>query len=496
MFRICLQNIARLFVAALVYLTMSAHCHASVKVGPKVVGNNGLYNYSPSIIQNGNVQQFWWCGQGQNPNNPSQNSDTIQYESINLSTGATVGPLTVLGETPGGWDSAYTCNPKVVEGSFTNPLGNGTTYTYAMYYVGTANTAGTFNSIGVAFSNDGISWNKYPSPVISYDPADTGYGVGQPAAYNSNGASNIWLLYEDDYPSLEHVLATTTDGVHFTSQGTLTTNGLNQVEIAGQSSASAPSWGDAAFDYSTNEWYAVFNMNVRNPSTTGGITERGQYGVVVYRIPASDLLNGASPWKQVFSADTNLTGYESNFIPSFLRDIYGNVNVSGTYPDIEIYTSASMPPPPWNASPSDRGNSGGVGQWDISWVVWTPNANLIPFNRYYNGTVHEVTSGWVDPNGGFSLESTLAYVYERPFQTATTALYGCVSGNNNYFVSTASDCEGQLFLGISGYVYPTAGSGRVALYRCRTNTDHFVSLDPNCEGQTEESVLGYADTSD
>jgi hypothetical protein len=50
----------------------------------------------------------------------------IQYGSINLSTYATVDPLTVLSETPGAWDSVYMCNTQLVEGVFTNPLGNGT----------------------------------------------------------------------------------------------------------------------------------------------------------------------------------------------------------------------------------------------------------------------------------------------------------------------------------------------------------------------------------
>ena len=422
-------------------------------------------------------------------------SDTIQYQSINLSTGATVGPETVLGETPGAWDSVYTCNAQVVKGSFTNPLGNGNNYTYAMYYVGTDQGAGTLNSIGVAFSNDGITWAKYPTPVISYNPNDAGYGVGQPAPYNSNGGSGIYLLYETTYPSESHIYATSTDGIHFTTQGTITTNGLTEVGTAGQSSYSAPTWGDAAYDSAAGYWYAVFNMNVRNPSTVGGVTERGQYGSMVYKIPASSLVTGTTAWQQVFTVDTNLTGYESNFIPGFLRDIYGNVNVSGAYPQIEIYTSASIPQPAWNATPATRGNSGGIGQWNIAWDVWTPNATLTPFHRYYNGSVHEVTTGWIDLSGGFNLESTQGYLYESPQTGFTTPLYGCVAGNNNYFVSPASNCEGQIFLGIDGYVSSSAGSGLVALYRCRTSADHFVTEDPNCEGQTYESLLGYAKAS-
>lgn len=488
------QVIRCLLVLTLIVLSISGN--ASTIVGSKVVGNQGVYNYSPSVIQNGDVQQFWWCGQAKNPNNSSQNTDTIQYESINLTSHATVGPITVLGETPGAWDSAYICNAQVVEGVFTNPLGNGITYTYAMYYVGIAQVTGGHNSIGVAFSNDGITWAKYPNPVITYNPNDTGYGVGQPAPYNSNGASGIWLLYESTYPSQSHYLAISTDGVHFTTQGTITTNGLNEVGLAGESTYSPPNWGNAAYDWKTGYWYAVFNMPLRNPSTTGGITERGQIGAIVYRIPTASLLTGDTPWQQVFTVDTNLTGYESNFIPGLLRDMYGNVNVSGSYPNIEIYTSASIPQPAWNATPATRGNSGAVSQWNIAWDVWTPSKPLIPFNRYVNDSVHEVTTGWIDPSAGFHLEATLAYLYESPQPGFTVPLYGCVEGNHDYFVSSASNCEGQLFLGIDGYVSSAPGSGLVALYRCYTGADHFVSIDPKCEGQTTEALLGYAPSQD
>ena len=91
----------------------------------------------------------------------------------------------VLAETPGAWDSAFTCNPKVIGGVFENPLGDGQTYTYAMYYVATAEISGVNNSIGVAFSNDGIALEEISAaghPVN--DP--NAYGVGQPALYNAD----------------------------------------------------------------------------------------------------------------------------------------------------------------------------------------------------------------------------------------------------------------------------------------------------------------------
>lgn len=92
------------------------------------MGRIALDDYSPSVIQSGGIEQFWWCGQGSNPNKPSQISDTILYATIDLAMGKASIPTTVLGETPGAWDSAYTCNRQVVAGVLANPLGDGQTY--------------------------------------------------------------------------------------------------------------------------------------------------------------------------------------------------------------------------------------------------------------------------------------------------------------------------------------------------------------------------------
>ncbi len=453
-----------------------------------VMGRFGLDDYSPSVIQSGNIEQFWWCGQGSNPNKQSQISDTIQYATIDLRTGTASTPTAVLGESPGAWDSAYACNPQVVGGVFANPLGDGQTYLYAMYYVGTASHAGVANSIGVAFSNDGISWKKYPQPVI-LTPTQTYYGVGQPAPYNADQKSGIWLFYEDIHKpdGAQHIEATSLDGVHFQIAGTLTTNGMNP-------NPSAPTWGDIAYDPISDYWYAIFNMQVRNPASTGNYQERGQLGVTLYRIPAGSLLTGASPWEQLHSFDTNATGNESNFIAGFLRDQYGNLNI-GPYPTIEMFTSISNPKPAWNSSVGGAAGSATLQYWDIGTVEWTPNQPFLPLNAYANKSVHEVTTGWIDPNGQFAFQSTLGYLYESPQLGATLAFYGCKNGSMDYFISTDSACEGARVLGIDGYGYaqPQAGPSLTPLYRCSSGQDHFVSTDPGCAGEDPAPVfLGYA----
>jgi hypothetical protein len=443
-------------------------------------GKANVYDYSPSVIQSGDLQQLWWCGADYNTQHSTQFSDTIQYQSLDLSTNKKYGPVEVLAETKGAWDSVYTCNPKVVGGAFDNPLGDGKNFTYALYYVGFGSTPEINNQIGVAFSNDGISWTKLPHPIISAESQD-GYGVGQPAVYNTDHQGGIRMFYEDYSFTIHHVEAISSDGVHFVQLGTLTTNGLDP---------DWPTWGDMAYDPKSGYWYAGFNSPVRDQSTTGDEPERGSYGIRLYRIPDGSLLTGATPWELITTVDTNSTGYESNFLPGFVRDMYGAL-LAG--PAIQTFMSISNPPPRWNASAASAGVSGSIGYWDIASSTWTPDHPLVPFNRYFNQSTHEVTTGWIDPKGGFSLQSTLGHLYQTPQQGATVQLYGCKGGTMDYFVSLDHACEGSRILGMNGYAYsqPVAGLNLVALYRCSSGHDHFVSIDPKCEGQTTQELLGY-----
>jgi hypothetical protein len=469
-----------MLLVALGMMLVTVSC-STAQLGAGMIGRVGKYDYSPSVIQSGDVRQFWWCGLATNPTRSSQKTDAILYESVNLTTGETEGPLTVLAETKGAWDSEYLCNPKVIGGSFDNPLGDGQSFQYAMYYVA---TDGITNNIGVAFSQDGINWKKYPQPIIR-SSSENSYGVGQPAVYNSDHKAAISMFYEDSNPITHHVAATSNDGVHFTVQGALTTIGLDP-------DSPEASWGDMAYDFKTGYWYAAFNRPLRAPSTTGNVLERGQLGIELYRIPDSALLTGSTPWQQLSTIDSNMTGYESNFIAGFVRDLYGNVNV-GSYPVIQMYVSVSNPQPGWNESPADAATSAQPDEWDIAPANWTPDNPLMPFLRYFNGTVHEVTTGWVSPSAGFQQESLLGHLYENPQQGATVPFYGCKNGDWDYFVSTDSACEGHRILGRNGYGYaqPIAGLNLIALYRCRGRHDHFVSQDSKCEGQTVDGILGY-----
>jgi hypothetical protein len=454
------------------------------------LGRAGLDDYSPTAIQVGNVQQVWWCGQAQNPDNHDQDTDTILYATYNVVTKEKSEPTVVLAETAGAWDSAYTCNPKVVGGTFTNPLGDGQTYSLALYYTATNATSGLGNAIGVAFSNDGAHWKKYPQPVIPISTIQY-YGIGQAAVYNTDAKSGIMMFYEDlAGPTNAHYQATSTDGIHFTTLGALTTRGMENdyVDVT---------WCDMAYDSATSYWYAAFNMPRRATSTTGGVLELGQMGIALYRISGGSLLSGATPWERVATFDTNLTGHEANFLGGFLRDKYGNLNV-GSYPILQLFTSISNPASAWDASPGDAASSGGPDNWDIGIVQWDPSKPMMPLNLYKNDSTEETTTGYVDPKGNFKLQSVQAQLYSGPQNGATVPVYGCKSGTTSYFLSPDSGCSGSLLIGLNGYALPTSSAlpGKVPLYSCGATEHKFISNRSDCgdksAGKSKGALIGFA----
>src|ERR1700723_2625188 len=94
---------AGVFVAVLSALLVATGCNyiSSNKPSGAFLGRARAYDYSPSAIQIGNMQQFWWCGEATNPVLASQSTDTILYSTIDVTNQSTSVPVVVLAETPG-----------------------------------------------------------------------------------------------------------------------------------------------------------------------------------------------------------------------------------------------------------------------------------------------------------------------------------------------------------------------------------------------------------
>jgi hypothetical protein len=106
---------------------------------------------------------------------------------------------------------------------------------------------------------------------------------------------------------------------------------------------------------------------------------------------------------------------------------------------------------------------------------------------------HWVTTGPIGP--GWFHEMALGYALSRDGGDRT-ALFGCLNGAADHFLSRDPGCEGQRTLDGEGRLYtsPPAGVPTVPVYRCRVGGSHFAYNDPGCEGTTSEGLLGHART--
>lgn len=479
--------------------------HASTLVGGPFLGTTGYYDYSDSGIRDdtAGTETHWWCG-----DSSSRLGDQIFEEQWRTAGGqVTVPQRQVLAEGAAGtWDSLMTCNPSVVRGLFTDPFGDGQDYSYAMYYVGIADTQ-TGNSIGAAFSNDGATWRKYPDPVLRFnDPGHGYYGYAQPNATIIDG--RVELLFEDSDAPLRPIpgparvtlvqdpgspppvtthwySVANPDGVTFAGPAFITDAGLPNP---------TPSWGGAAYNPVDGRWYAAFNQTDRPASTTGGVQENGQPGVTLY---STDNLD-SGVWTQLDTLDTVMTGSESNFLAGLLRNPDGTL-ASAFLPGVQIDLSQSFPRPAYNATGAALGNSGAFNQWQISWNRWNPGQPWRTLQRVdYSGGHQYATTGWWDSSVYHLVNINLGKLAEALTATATTPVFLCKFSGTDYVDTLRADCAGQYEVGLLGYISPTPGAGLMPIYSCVIpGVGHMVSPDPGCEGQQADTLepaglLGYS----
>ncbi|HVV13047.1 beta-xylosidase [Amycolatopsis sp.] len=153
-------------------------------------GPGAPYNYGPSAMLDGGKARVWWCSQY--PGALPPGDDILYGESTSLDgpfTGPGGGvPPAVLSGDPGHFDGAHTCDPSVIR---VNGI-------YYLYYTGAAGDHTLGNSIGLATSTDGVTWNRAAGPVVSpsHDVhRDNLYGAGQPSAVYVDGW--FYLMFTD-----------------------------------------------------------------------------------------------------------------------------------------------------------------------------------------------------------------------------------------------------------------------------------------------------------
>jgi len=147
------------------------------------------YNYASSSIisEDGRVESHFYCS----------NKDAgviVDYVYLRQRIDGVWQPKTlVLSPSATGWDLEHTCDPSVIKGKFNY---NGTTYQWAMFYLGCDVKTMKHNQIGVAFANSLTGpWVKWEvNPIISHDTYHY-WGVGQTSATSIDGKGKMLLFY-------------------------------------------------------------------------------------------------------------------------------------------------------------------------------------------------------------------------------------------------------------------------------------------------------------
>lgn len=233
------------------------------------VGRAGTYDYSPSIIKDASGMKVYVCGGG-TPGDSFSGHDAIYLTQFSPDGTKVIDSRRVISPTINTTsdDSMHACAPSVIQHSF-SLLENGANK-YLAYYECAPKTYRVvnqwqydmFTQICVAYSDDGISWEKYSSKawenfeyfvpdtepataVITINPemarlfsisyagekywtaapfkdnapfveGASFYGVGHPSALVRNG--EIWLYYYDSvglWGDRGMFLRKSNDGYHF-----------------------------------------------------------------------------------------------------------------------------------------------------------------------------------------------------------------------------------------------------------------------------------------
>ncbi|MDP4023536.1 hypothetical protein Q8W71_12935 [Methylobacterium sp. NEAU 140] len=477
------RNLRRAALAALLAAPLPAAAQWQGPDAAPLFVNDGQpaskhnYNYAPSLIAEGDVVHIWWCGRGPEPTD----TDVVFHRTQDRRTGAFGPARVVLRSTPDTWDKTYVCDPGVVKGRFTNPA-DGHSYTHALYYSGADNLPGHQNAVGLAFSNDGVTWVKYPEPVIRPQNTDPGkretYGAGQPGLFNADGKAGLFVFTTDtttpERPGFGEIFVRhTADGVHFDPP-------VRMPNVASDGALLFPNT-DFAYDFRAGQVYTMAGLPGRGctPPThckdPGKNPDRETYRMGLFAMPVGALLAGTGRWTPLGQLNTDVTGFYLNHSPGLLRDGHGNLTFD--LPRVTVYFAGGDPYP---------------GTWNIAAAVQTQASPTLPLRRALRPRdgQHWVSAGYIAPD--FAPESVLGAVW-RLREPGTAPLYSCQVGTGPHFLSRDPACEGQIVLGETGYVSEAPRPGTRPIYRCLApaSGSHFVSTDPACEGQRSEGPLGH-----
>ncbi len=146
------------------------------------------YNYAPAVmLENGKVRT-WWCSQ---LSAALPGGDDVLYSEGGSLDGPMSTAVPVFSGSGTSFDAMHTCDPSLVK------IGS----TYYMYYTGASrDNHANGSSVGVATSQDGLSWSRANNGQSIVVPSgdvirENTYGAGQQSAVYLDGW--VYLMFTD-----------------------------------------------------------------------------------------------------------------------------------------------------------------------------------------------------------------------------------------------------------------------------------------------------------
>lgn len=303
------------------------------------------YSYCPSALKQADgTVHLYFCG---NPENLIM-VDNIFHIKINPDGTQTAAKSVLQPGVSGSWDDHHTCDPSVIEGSFT---WKNTTYKYAMFFL--SNMYGVYyNEIGVAFSNDldADSWVKYPQQIVKKTWSSEGdqeiggggksWGVGQPSVVSLDGKGKLLLTYTvGDIGGTRIVWAeadfSNMDTYSISTPQTIVQTGLKAID-------------NQSRDYTCNSEFAIDKdadkiVMIRpiQPMPNDYPNYLNSSLEIDY-MNLSDFTNQRGNWTPIYRITPDDTGYPRNHNATLLRDNFGHLQ---DWEEPEFYFTVSKAAP-------------------------------------------------------------------------------------------------------------------------------------------------------
>lgn len=335
----------RIFLLLLSLFSTTLPASAEIIHDGTILDRVNRYDGYPVHLLIDGVHHIWFCGQS-----PETGKDGIYHSQNSGSLRDTSGwstPVEAFNINDVSWalmaGGIHVCDPTVIPGKFDY---SGSTYDLALYFTADTQTAGegSGNAIGVAFSNDGISWTIHPSPIIEPEGGyDDSYGAGASGVAWGPEPGVLHQVYRDSTTDLmtdwRIRYKYSTDGLVFMPTPSLDTH-LSDAALSNLGSAP-----EIAFYAPARRWYGAIQEIAGGDSFTGRILE------------ADGTETLFANWSTVAGLNGGTTGEELLLLPSIAKTESSSLLVDGEGWAYAFVTTGNLP---------DSG--AGVNTWTIDQV--------------------------------------------------------------------------------------------------------------------------------